>query len=87
MVGTDGSPDSEDAVTFAFEPAERTGDPLQIVYCWHPQTEYAVPVRGTDGRIAGVVVRDGSAAQGEKRRPGQLHRRARAKADALTAGS
>ncbi|HEY3513971.1 MULTISPECIES: universal stress protein [Kribbella] len=47
VVGTDGSPDSEDAVDFAFEQAERTGDPLQVVYCWQPQPEYAASVATT----------------------------------------
>ncbi|MFG1911504.1 universal stress protein [Kribbella sp. NPDC048928] len=41
VVGTDGSPDSDDAMSFAFEEASRTGQPLRVVYCWQPQTEYA----------------------------------------------
>ncbi|MFF0344758.1 universal stress protein [Kribbella sp. NPDC004875] len=48
VVGTDGSPDSEDAVGFAFEQAARTGDPLEVVYCWQPRTEYAASVADTE---------------------------------------
>jgi nucleotide-binding universal stress UspA family protein len=40
VVGTDGSPDSKDAMSFAFAQAARTGQPLRVVYCWQPQTEY-----------------------------------------------
>ncbi|HWD83087.1 MAG TPA: universal stress protein [Kribbella sp.] len=47
VVGTDGSADSEDAMTFAFEEAARTGDPLRVVHCWQPETEYAVLVDST----------------------------------------
>ncbi|MGZ0153581.1 CBS domain-containing protein [Kribbella sp. WER1] len=46
----------------------------------------AVPVRRPDGRIAGVVSETDLLLKEEKHRPGLLHRHARAKADALTAG-
>jgi nucleotide-binding universal stress UspA family protein len=36
LVGTDGSPHSEAAVLFAFEEAARSGNPLEVVYCWQP---------------------------------------------------
>ncbi|GAA2806906.1 universal stress protein [Kribbella solani] len=48
VVGTDGSADSDDALTFAFEEAALTGEPLRVVYCWLPQTEYAAAVAGTE---------------------------------------
>ncbi|TCC21554.1 universal stress protein [Kribbella sindirgiensis] len=48
VVGTDGSPDSEDAVTFAFEEAARTGQPLRVVYCWQPQAEHAASIDSTE---------------------------------------
>lgn len=48
VVGTDGSPDSEDAVMFAFEEAARTTKPLEVVYCWKSQTEYAAAVASTE---------------------------------------
>ncbi|GAA1594321.1 MULTISPECIES: universal stress protein [Kribbella] len=47
VVGTDGSPDSEDALAFAFEEAARTGELLRVVYCWRPEAEYAVLVDST----------------------------------------
>ncbi|GAA1599449.1 MULTISPECIES: CBS domain-containing protein [Kribbella] len=46
----------------------------------------AVPVRGTHGWIAGVVSETDLLYKEKKQRPGRLHRKARAKADALTAG-
>ncbi|TCC08459.1 universal stress protein [Kribbella soli] len=46
VVGTDGSPDSEDAVLFGFEEASRSGQPLRVVYCWQPQAEHAASVAG-----------------------------------------
>lgn len=48
VVGTDGSPDSEDAVAFAFEEAEQTQLPLEVVYCWHPQAEHALAIDSTE---------------------------------------
>jgi nucleotide-binding universal stress UspA family protein len=51
VVGTDGSPDSEDAVLFAFEEASRTGQPLRVVYCWQPQAEHAGSIDTTDGLL------------------------------------
>ncbi|MFI7065269.1 universal stress protein [Kribbella sp. NPDC050124] len=36
LVGTDGSADSEAAVLFGFEEAARSGNPLEVVYCWKP---------------------------------------------------
>jgi nucleotide-binding universal stress UspA family protein len=47
VVGTDGSPDSEDAVAFAFEEAGRTGDAVKVVYCWQPQQEHVDPIEST----------------------------------------
>ncbi len=44
VVGTDGSPDSEDAVLFAFEEASRNGQPLRVVYCWQPPAEQAASI-------------------------------------------
>ncbi len=44
VVGTDGSPDSEDAVLFAFEEASRNGQPLRVVYCWQPPAEHAASI-------------------------------------------
>ncbi|NIK59189.1 universal stress protein [Kribbella shirazensis] len=51
VVGTDGSPDSEDAVVFAFEEAARTGEPLRVVYCWQPMSENATSVDSTEGLL------------------------------------
>ncbi|MFG1911973.1 universal stress protein [Kribbella sp. NPDC048928] len=48
VVGTDGSPDSDDALTFAFEEAARTGLALEVVHCWLAQSEYAAAVEGTE---------------------------------------
>ncbi|TDU83829.1 nucleotide-binding universal stress UspA family protein [Kribbella voronezhensis] len=36
LVGTDGSEDSDAAVQFGFEEAQRTRSDLQVVYCWQP---------------------------------------------------
>jgi len=47
VVGTDGSPDSEDAVAFAFEEAARTGHAVKVVYCWQPQQEHVDPIEST----------------------------------------
>ena len=41
LVGTDGSPDSERAVEFAFEYAARVGVPLSVVYCWQGRGDEA----------------------------------------------
>ncbi|WP_350275803.1 universal stress protein [Kribbella sp. HUAS MG21] len=51
VVGTDGSPDSEDAVAFAFEEAARTGEPLRVVYCWQPQAEHAASIGSTEALL------------------------------------
>ncbi|WP_432877342.1 universal stress protein [Kribbella sp. CA-245084] len=48
VVGSDGSPDSEDAVVFAFEEAAQTGQPLEVVYCWQPQAEHAEAIDDTE---------------------------------------
>ncbi|TCC16090.1 universal stress protein [Kribbella sindirgiensis] len=48
VVGTDGSPDSEEAITFAFEEAARTGERLDVVYCWQPQAEDAASIDSTE---------------------------------------
>ncbi|GAA2806321.1 universal stress protein [Kribbella solani] len=47
VVGTDGSPDSEEAVEFAFDAADRTGQPLEVVYCWQPQAGHLAPAEST----------------------------------------
>jgi nucleotide-binding universal stress UspA family protein len=51
VVGTDGSPDSEDAVEFGFEEAARTGHPLRVVYCWQPQAEHAASIDSAEGLL------------------------------------
>ena len=51
VVGTDGSPDSEDAVEFAFEEAALTGHPLRVVYCWQPQAEHAASIDSAEGLL------------------------------------
>ncbi|TCC07845.1 universal stress protein [Kribbella soli] len=51
VVGTDGSPDSEDAVLFGFEEASRSGQPLRVVYCWQPQAEHAASVAGANALL------------------------------------
>ena len=51
VVGTDGSADSEQAVAFGFEEAARTGQPLRVVYCWHPQDQQADSVASTEGLL------------------------------------
>lgn len=51
VAGTDGSPDSEDAVVFAFEEAARTGEPLRVVYCWQPMSEHATSIDSTTGLL------------------------------------
>lgn len=48
VVGTDGSPDSQDAVAFGFEEAAQTERPLEVVYCWQPQTEHAASIDSTE---------------------------------------
>ncbi|MFG1912298.1 universal stress protein [Kribbella sp. NPDC048928] len=47
VVGTDGSPDSEEAVGFAFEEAAGSGQPLEVVYCWQPQADHLAPAAST----------------------------------------
>lgn len=51
VVGTDGSPDSEEAVAFAFEHAARTGQRLEVVYCWQPQAEHAASIDSTEALL------------------------------------
>ncbi|TCC30759.1 universal stress protein [Kribbella speibonae] len=51
VVGTDGSPDSEDALRFAFEEAARSGEPLRVVYCWQPQVENAAAIDSTEALL------------------------------------
>lgn len=43
VVGVDGSELSEDALAFAFEEAERTGQPVKAVHCWQPAEEAGAP--------------------------------------------
>ncbi|MFI5696413.1 universal stress protein [Kribbella sp. NPDC051586] len=47
VVGTDGSPDSEEAVAFAFEAAARSGAELEVVHCWHPQADHHEAIEST----------------------------------------
>jgi nucleotide-binding universal stress UspA family protein len=47
VVGTDGSADSAEAVAFAFEAAAASGQPLTVVYCWHPQEQHVAPAEST----------------------------------------
>jgi nucleotide-binding universal stress UspA family protein len=51
VVGTDGSPDSEEAVAFAFEEAARTGQKLEVVYCWQPQADHHESIESTHGLL------------------------------------
>jgi nucleotide-binding universal stress UspA family protein len=47
VVGTDGSAESEEALTFGFEEAARSGQPLRVVHCWHPHDQYADSIEST----------------------------------------
>lgn len=47
VVGTDGSPDSEGAVAFAFEEAARTQESLTVVHCWQPQSDHSASIDST----------------------------------------
>ena len=47
VVGTDGSPDSDEALTFGFEEAARSGNELTVVYCWQPQIQHAASAAST----------------------------------------
>lgn len=51
VVGTDGSAESEEALTFGFEEAARIGQPLKVVYCWHPQDQHAASIESTQGLL------------------------------------
>jgi nucleotide-binding universal stress UspA family protein len=51
VVGTDGSAESEEALSFGFEEAARTGQPLKVVYCWHPQEQHAESIESTQGLL------------------------------------
>ena len=44
LVGTDGSPDSDEALKFGFEEADKTGTALDVAYCWHPQDRHGTPI-------------------------------------------
>lgn len=44
LVGTDGSAGSDEALTFAFEHAARSGAHLLVVYCWQPFERHDAPV-------------------------------------------
>ncbi|WP_112237746.1 universal stress protein [Kribbella monticola] len=44
LIGTDGSEDSDAAVRFGFEEAQRTGSDLQVVYCWQPMGRNEVSI-------------------------------------------
>ncbi|GAA1615500.1 universal stress protein [Kribbella sancticallisti] len=47
LVGTDGSADSDEALAFAFDEAERSGTALNVVYCWQPQDRHEAPIEST----------------------------------------
>lgn len=47
VVGTDGSLDSEEAVAFAFEEAAGTGETLEVVHCWQPQSDHHEAIEST----------------------------------------
>jgi nucleotide-binding universal stress UspA family protein len=47
VVGTDGSPDSEEALAFGFEEAARSGNELIVTYCWQPQIQHVAPIEST----------------------------------------
>ncbi|MGW5191829.1 universal stress protein [Kribbella sp. NPDC004138] len=47
VVGTDGSPDSEGALSFAFDQADRADHPLEVVYCWQPQADHHASIEST----------------------------------------
>lgn len=51
VVGTDGSGDSDEAVAFAFEQASASGQPLTVVYCWHPQEQHGASAESTSGLL------------------------------------
>jgi nucleotide-binding universal stress UspA family protein len=51
VVGTDGSVDSAEALTFGFGEAARSGQPLRVVYCWHPQDQHADSIASTEGLL------------------------------------
>jgi nucleotide-binding universal stress UspA family protein len=51
VVGTDGSPDSDEALTFGFEEAARTGNDLTVVYCWQPQIQHVAPTASTHQQL------------------------------------
>jgi nucleotide-binding universal stress UspA family protein len=44
LVGTDGSAYSEAALLFGFEEAARSGNPLEVVYCWQPLARQEVAI-------------------------------------------
>ncbi len=47
LVGTDGSADSEAAVLFGFEEAARSGERLEVVYCWQPLARQEAAIEDT----------------------------------------
>ncbi|MEV5965975.1 universal stress protein [Kribbella sp. NPDC051952] len=47
VVGTDGSPDSDEALAFAFEESARSGNDLIVTHCWHPQIQHAAAIAST----------------------------------------
>lgn len=51
VVGTDGSPDSEEAVEFGFEEAARTSHELLVAYCWQPQVLHAASISSNHGLL------------------------------------
>ncbi|MGW1344411.1 universal stress protein [Kribbella sp. NPDC002412] len=51
LVGTDGSTDSEAALLFGFEEAARSGNPLEVVYCWHPLARQEAAIDDAEGLL------------------------------------
>jgi len=51
LVGTDGSAHSEAAVRFAFEEAARSGNPLEVVYCWQPLARHEVAIDDAEKQL------------------------------------
>ncbi|WP_405064883.1 universal stress protein [Kribbella sp. NBC_01510] len=53
IVGTDGSAESDEAVRFAFDEADRTGLPLTVVHCWHPHEQHVASIESTHELLKG----------------------------------
>ena len=51
LVGTDGSAHSEAAVLFAFDEAARSGEQLEVVYCWKPMARHEVAIDDAEKQL------------------------------------